>query len=185
MELKETQQYQLFRKLYIKNLNQLNQDNHKIIISYFGVINEDFIHELIEGLERFLIERKIETNRIKNLYTIALQSLNNMNLYGERDCENQKLISFFVSIYNDRIHVITANLIQKDKQDFLTEYLTKINDMESTQLKDFYNKAIQNSFTSKDKNGIGLISMRYLSDERLQFYFKESSDLLIFSIQMC
>jgi len=184
MELKETLQLQKFRKLYLSQLNRLNEGNHKIIISFFGIISDDFIHELIETLERYLIERKVESNRVKIIYSISLQSLNNMYVYGGYDDEEQKLISFFVSKRNERIHVFTANLISNQQETFLIDYLNKINFLTPVELSNMYHDAIKKSFKSKDQNGIGLIFMRYFSDEPLKFRFDEASNQKIFSIEM-
>lgn len=108
-----------------------------------------------------------------------------MLLYGELDSENQKLIGFFITLEEDRYHIYSCNLILEEKQAFLTDYITEINNLDKYEIELRYNQAIENSFTSKDKNGIGLITMRYHSEEPLKFSFQKSDQKILFSLEMC
>lgn len=185
MEIIKTKEHNEFRKYFLVQLDRLTAKNHKIIISYFGIIEPDFIHQLIERLEYYLKERKIDDQRIKNLYTTAFHNLNNMLLYGENDSENQKLIAFFVTNLNDRYHLFSCNLITSDKELFLNNYITELNNLDKLDIKKRYQLAIESSFVSKDKNGIGLISMRHHSQEPLNFSFQKSEQKVLFSLEMC
>jgi hypothetical protein len=185
MDIIKSKEHKEFRKYFLTQLDELNQENHKIIVSYFGLIQPDFIQQFIESLEHYLIERKIEPHRIKKLYSTTLHSLNNMLLYGELDSENQKLIGFFITLEEDRYHIYSCNLILEEKQAFLTDYITEINNLDKYEIELRYNQAIENSFTSKDKNGIGLITMRYHSEEPLKFSFQKSDQKILFSLEMC
>lgn len=184
MEILKTKEHNHFRNYFLSLLDRLTSENHKIIISYFGKIQPDFIHQLIESLENYLIERKVESSRIKKLYSSALHNLNNMLIYGEVDTENQKLIGFFVTLFNNRYHIFSCNLISTDKELFLTEYLTEINSLDDLSIETRYKSAIAGSFVSKDKNGIGLISMRHHSQEPLKFSFQKSDQKVLFSLEM-
>jgi hypothetical protein len=108
-----------------------------------------------------------------------------MLLYGEDDSENQKLIGFFVTLFNDRYHLFSCNLISPEKVLFLTEYISEINRLDVKTIEKRYQSAIESSFISKDKNGIGLISMRYHSEEPLKFSFQKSEQKVLFSLEMC
>jgi hypothetical protein len=185
MDIIQTKEHNDFRKYFLSQLDQLTKENHKIIVSYFGTIQPDFIHQLIQNLEYYLVERKVDNNRVKNLYSSVLHNLNNMLLYGEDDSENQKLIGFFVTIFNDRYHLFSCNLISPEKELFLTEYISEINRLDATTIEKRYQSAIESSFISKDKNGIGLISMRYHSEEPLKFSFQKSEQKVLFSLEMC
>jgi hypothetical protein len=185
MDIIKTKEYIQFRKYFLLQLDRLTADKHKIIISYFGIIEPDFIHQLIERLEYYLKERKIDSVRIKKLYSTALHNLNNMLLYGENDSENQKLISFFVTKLNDRYHLFSCNLITPDKELFLTNYITELNNLDKSAIEVRYQSAIESSFVSKDKNGIGLISKRHHSQEPLKFSFRKSNQKVLFSLEMC
>lgn len=185
MEIIKSKEHKEFRKYFLSQLDKLTQYNHKIIVSYFGIIQPDFIHQLVESLEHYLIERKIETNRIKKLYSTTLHNLNNMLLYGDSDSENQKLIGFFVTSLEDRFHLYSCNLIYPSKESFLAEYLSEINSLDKVEVENRYNLAIKNSFKSKDNNGIGLITMRYHSEEPLTYSFQKSDQKILFSLEMC
>lgn len=185
MDIIKTNEHNQFRNYFLTQLNQLTKENHKVIISYFGIIQPDFIHQLIESFENYLIERKVQTERIKKLYSTALHTLNNVNLYGEVDTENQKLIGFFVTLKNNRYHIFSCNLITSDKETFLTSYLNDINQLDELTVARRYKTALENSFISKEKNGIGLISMRHHSQEPLKFSFQKSGQKVLFSLEMC
>lgn len=185
MEILKTKEHNHFRNYFLSQLDRLTSENHKIIISYFGKIQPDFIHQLIENLENYLIERKIEKRRIKNIYSSSLHNLNNMLLYGEVDSANQILIGFFVTLHNDRYHIFSCNLITADKEIFLIDYLNEINSLDDLSIETRYKSAIAASFDSRDKNGIGLISMRYHSQEPLKFSFQKSDEKVLFSLEMC
>jgi hypothetical protein len=185
MDIIQTKEHNDFRKYFLSQLDELTKENHKIIVSYFGTIQPDFIHQLIQNLEYYLVERKVDNNRVKNLYSSALHNLNNMLLYGEDDSENQKLIGFFVTIFNDRYHLFSCNLISPEKELFLSEYISEINRLDAKTIEKRYQSAIESSFISKDKNGIGLISMRYHSEEPLKFSFQKSEQKVLFSLEMC
>ena len=184
MELIQTSEHNEFRKQFLSDLNILQQKNHKVIISYFGLVNTDFISQLVDTLEHYLLEHNIESSRVKKLYSISLQTLNNILIYGKTDSENQKLGSFFLTNYQDRFHVFSSNLIEKERELFLTDYLNEINGMSSELIEKSYNTAIQKSFFSKEQNGIGIISMRYHSEKPLKYSFKNTGDKLLFCLEM-
>jgi hypothetical protein len=185
MELIQTEEHNQFRKQFLSDLDKLQQKNHKVIISYFGLINTDFISQLVDTLEHYLLEHNIESSRVKKLYSISLQTLNNIFIYGKTDSENQKLGSFFISNHQDRFHVFSSNLIEKERELFLTDYLNEINNLTSDSIEKSYNTAIQKSFFSKEQNGIGIISMRYHSEKPLKYSFKNAGDKLLFCLEMC
>lgn len=185
MEIIKTKEYNEFRDFFLFHLDRLTAQNHKIIISYFGIIDPDFIHQLIEKLEFYLKERKIDNKRIKNLYSTTLHNLNNMLLYGENDSKNQKLVAFFVTNLNNRYQLFTCNLISPDKEPFLSNYLNELNNLSQTDIEKRYQSAIESSFETKDKNGIGLIMTRHYSQEPIKFGFKKSDQKLLFSLEMC
>jgi hypothetical protein len=68
---------------------------------------------------------------------------------------------------------------------FLSEYISEINRLDAKTIEKRYQSAIESSFISKDKNGIGLISMRYHSEEPLKFSFQKSEQKVLFSLEMC
>ena len=185
MDIIKTKEHNQFRNYFLTQLDRLNSENHKVIVSYFGIIQPDFIHQLIESLENYLVERKVDETRIKKLYSSALHTLNNMLLYGEVDTENQRLIGFFVTLHKHRYHIFSCNLIASDKENFLNNYLNEINLLDDSIIEKRYKLALENSFISKDKNGIGLISMRYHSQEPLKFSFQKSGQNVLFSLEMC
>jgi hypothetical protein len=185
MDIVKTKEHNEFRNYFLTQLDRLTTENHKVIVSYFGIIQPDFIHQLIERLENYLLERKIEKGRVKKLYSTTLHTLNNMHLYGEVDSENQRLIGFFVTTHNNRYHIFSCNLIASDKENFLINYLHDINSLDDSTIESRYKLALENSFISKDKNGIGLISMRYHSQEPLKFSFQKSGQKVLFSLEMC
>jgi hypothetical protein len=98
MDIIQTKEHNDFRKYFLSQLDQLTKENHKIIVSYFGTIQPDFIHQLIQNLEYYLVERKVDNNRVKNLYSSALHNLNNMLLYGEDDSETTEINDLIKSI---------------------------------------------------------------------------------------
>ncbi len=67
----------------------------------------------------------------------------------------------------------------------LSGNLKEINRIDATTIEKRYQSAIESSFISKDKNGIGLISMRYHSEEPLKFSFQKSEQKVLFSLEMC
>ena len=85
----------------------------------------------------------------------------------------------------DRFHLYSCNLIHPSKESFLAEYLSEINSLDKVEVENRYNLAIKNSFKSKDKNGIGLITMRYHSEEPLKYSFQKSDQKILFSLEMC
>lgn len=185
MDIIKTKEHNEFRNYFLSQLDRLTKENHKIILSYFGIIQPDFIHQLIESLESYLLERKVDKNRIKKLYSTSLHNLNNMLLYGESDSKNQKIIGFFVTQFDNRYHIYSCNLITHEKEKFLIDYLSEINKLDELTIEKRYKTAIENSFISKDKNGIGIISMRYHSREPLKFSFQKSDEKVLFSLEMC
>ncbi|MCF8407423.1 MAG: DUF6272 family protein [Crocinitomicaceae bacterium] len=184
MEIIHSNEYLIIRSHFLADLARFQLENQKVIASYFGIIDSDFIDQFIDSLESLLIQRKIEKHRIKKLYAVALHSLNNMNIYGEKDTENQKLITFFITLKHDHFQVHASNLIEIDRLTFLTEYINEINSLQPEVIKENFDQALRSSFFSRGKNGIGIITMRHLSENRLKYRFLNVGSKQLFSLEM-
>jgi hypothetical protein len=184
MEIIHSNEYLIIRSHFLADLARFQLENQKVIASYFGIIDSDFIDQFIDSLESLLIQRKIEKSRMKKLYAVALHSLNNMNIYGEKDSENQKLITFFITLKQNQFQVHASNLIENNRVTFLTEYINEINSLQTDVIKRNFEQALKSSFSSRGKNGIGIITMRYHSEDTLKYRFLNVVSKQLFSLEM-
>jgi hypothetical protein len=67
---------------------------------------------------------------------------------------------------------------------FLTEYINEINSLQTDVIKRNFEQALKSSFSSRGKNGIGIITMRYHSEDTLKYSFLNVGSKQLFSLEM-
>ncbi len=118
----------------------------------------------------------------KRIFFILVECLQNIAKHQDKLPDNVEHEPAIVIIQkrNRRYYVTTGNILENSHVEDLKLKLTKINDMEAKQLKEYYNEVLLNlEISDKGGAGLGLISMaRKTVDNKLYYDFKKINDKL-------
>jgi hypothetical protein len=172
------------KELLHHRLDHVQADEFKFVhIAHFGNLNQDLINSLTTSVEEMMISAGDKKPLIKRVFSILIEGLQNILLHGEATDEGQPALLILAS-HEQQYRVVLGNIIQREDQQKLEEYLTRLNGMEEDDVKAFYLEVLNNGLMStKGGAGLGFITMRMKSKGKLNYFFDTLSDgRLFFSI---
>lgn len=165
-------------------VNELNENGVKnITLAHIGGVNQDLINSLSTNVEDFMISAGDKKPLVKRVFSIVIEGLQNILIHGEK--VDGARLGLLVIANNESIYRVTmGNITQVTEQEKITNYLNKLNDFDDEQVKAFYLETLNDGLISeKGGAGLGFITMRMKSKNRLNYQFMELGDgLMFFSI---
>lgn len=142
---------------------------------YRGYFTHNIIKKILT-LADINIQKAIPLSTIqKRIYYIMVEGIQNISRHqDEIDQENEKYPGIFaIQKQKDKYYVTTGNLILNDKKNILKEKITKINSLESDELKKFHKEILRSgAISDKGGAGLGLIEMARKSGNKLVSSFE-------------
>ncbi len=163
-------------------IQELNNMDYEYI--YRGEFTKSIVSNII-AMTSHSIETQDYTPTIKKrVFFILVECLQNIAKHQDKlpyDLEYEPAI-VIIQKRDMRYYITTGNVIENDHVDDLKHKLEKINNMDSKQLKAYYNDLLVNMEVSeKGGAGLGLISMaRKTIDNKLYYDFQKLNDELSF-----
>lgn len=151
-----------------------------IILSHFGQFSQDLVNSLSEGLEEIMRTNNVKKPIIKRMFSIMIEGLQNIRIHGAKDLKGQQLGHVIVADYRNKYTISFANLSTKEKQKFVEQHLKSLNEMDITEVKEYYMKVLGDGVISeKGGAGLGFITMCLKSKSKLthEFYELENGQL--------
>jgi len=155
--------------------------NDYLSFMYHGFFNDEFTDKII-NINDFNIEKNENISSIKNKVSfLVAESFQNIVRHGDVK-ENQEFIPerkgiFFLRNINNTYFITSANLIQNENIQSLTEKLLHINELDRDGLKALHLDIMQTtSYSEKGGAGLGLIDMAKKSGHKLEFDFEKIDD---------
>ena len=162
--------------------------NNRIISSYIGDLAEGLTYTLTNKLEESLLEKGIEKNIIRRVFSIVIEGLQNIRLHGEYDDEGQKLAAFILWQENGIYRMCFSNLIDQTDKDRMKELVKKINNLDKRSLKQHYISVMNNGIISKAGGaGLGLITIAMKSENPVELEFIDLAmdlSIITFSVKL-
>ncbi len=148
------------------------------IFSYHGEITPDRINLILEEVEERLTAAEVNSKAKKKIYNILVESLQNLYHHSEEipkelvDQIGSRYGMVFLKQENDRFRLIVGNFVSKEKVNFLTEKLEKINSLSVDELKEMYMFILNyQKLSAKGGGGLGLVDIARKSNEKLEYKF--------------
>lgn len=148
-----------------------------IVVGHFGTFSQDLINSISVGVEEIMISSGDKRTTIKRVFSILIEGLQNIRIHGSSD-EHKRQIGFLIIAKNhNNYKVVMANLIKNEDEENLRQYLDKINKLDETELRNLYLEILSMGYLSqKGGAGLGFITMRLKSNEKLDYSFESIND---------
>ena len=169
------------RELLNDRIEQLNSDGFQSVqLAHFGDLNQDLINSLTVSVEEMMISAGDRKPLIKRVFSILIEGLQNILIHGMSSDDGQPAL-LIVASNETKYRVVLGNIASVSDKDRLIDYLTKLNDMDDDAVKTFYLEVLNNGLIStKGGAGLGFITMRMKSKDRLRFSFDDCGDGQLF-----
>jgi hypothetical protein len=172
------------RQLLNERLHQLNKDGFSSVqLAHYGDLNQDLVNSLTANVEEIMVSAGDRKPLIKRIFSILIEGLQNILIHGEVTEEGQPAL-LIVASNESTYRVVLGNIAHYEDKEKLVGYLDKLNSMDEQSVKSFYLEILNNGLiSSKGGAGLGFITMRMKSKDRLRYSFEElGDDLLFFAI---
>lgn len=163
-----------FKEMYLKLLNSFESDNEQLLMNFFGAISDDLIHSLGQAMEDLLISYSISKKQINKLFSILVEGLKNIVLYGDQNSFNEKIGFVVVLKTATSFKVLFGNPISDKVKPVLADYLFIISQLNDEELKNKYLETLKSTFVKDVRtSGVGLLVMAMKSDFGINYHFNQ------------
>jgi hypothetical protein len=140
----------------------------KIVLSHFGEFSIDFISEISERVEEYLISSSDPKHVIKRMFTILIEGMKNVRQHGLRDERGKQIGYLIIGQSSDSYRLEVANLVLNEEIEGLHEYLEKLNAYGIEELRSKYDEALDREFLNTEGSpGLGMIVTRIKTGEQI------------------
>lgn len=164
----------------------VQKESSKILMSHFGIISQDFINSLSEGVEELLISCNEKRALIKRIFSIFIEGLQNIKLHGELFEDGLKRGILIFAQHENHYKICLGNVVKHDRVEFLKTRLNDLNSRNDAEIKALYMDILSNGILSnKGGAGLGLITMRLKSKSIMKDQFFHLNDTFsLFCLEM-
>lgn len=143
-----------------------------VVMSHFGEFSQDLVNSLSEGLEYIMDKREVKRIIIKRMFSIMIEGLQNIRLHGKRSIQNKHFGHVMIMEKEGSYSVSFGNIVDNQGKEILTKHLNKINDMDLSEMKDYYLNVLGNGImTDKGGSGLGFTTIALKSKSKIKFQF--------------
>lgn len=171
-----------FRGKAVSQLERLMAENNVYLI-WSGHFSQDVGKEVLSFTETRLSEEDIDSGLRRKVFSILVESLDNVAKYSPGfDAEEKYGMPVAMIRLHGRVYSITTgNLIPSDKVELLREKLDTINKCDKAGLIELFKEAIVKQRIDTDSTGnMGLIEMARKSGNKLEFQFEKVNDIFYY-----
>ncbi|MGY6560517.1 MAG: SiaB family protein kinase [Luteibaculaceae bacterium] len=153
---------------------------HKLILAYEGVVNQDLTKAFTSLTENNLSDE--DSSVSKKVFHIMVECLQNLAKHTlKEEPIDYKSSIFLVSKGDKFFSVTTGNSIAIEARDDLEKKLTHLNSLEKDEIKKLYIQTLKSGdLSEKSGAGLGLIDMVKKTGQKLEFSFVEINDKFSF-----
>lgn len=171
----------------IKDLKLCLKIDETIIYEFSEKINEESIIKSAEHIEQLLIDNNAKPNKIKNVFEIIIEVMQNMlnYSYGNKELENNKkeatgslILSYQSS--EDSYCLQSCNLIEEFQKQTITDKIDSLKNLDDKALRRLSREKMRHRKDNHDKGaGLGFIMMARKTLEPIKFDFLPFKDTLL------
>lgn len=166
-----------FNALYVK----YKDSKGEVLLSYFGGLDQSLTYILSNKVELILEEHERSRSIIKRIFSILIESLQNIRLHAFKSVVKEELAGIVVAKFKGYYEVNVMNLADENARLILASRIDEINALSKEQLKRRYMETMTNGMISdKGGAGLGIITIALKSKDRIVYKFhKISSGLFV------
>ncbi len=154
-----------------------NFQDDKFSFIYQGHFANNIVITAIELIENNLRAHSGFTKLRNRLSYLMIESFQNITRYGDdpdQQAEKYRNELFLVRNIKEHFYIVSANIIENSKIDYVSTKLNEVNELERPELNKLYQKVLTNNkFTSAGGAGLGFIEMARKTRQKLEYNFVE------------
>lgn len=159
-----------------------------VIFNFKGEINNQVLRSILKTMDEKMAELGEDRFRRRKVNSVLIECLQNLIFHGERlDMNHAEPALVVKRDEQGNYRIETSNLVRQAKVHTLQHYIDRINDMDSDQLRDYYQEVLTNGkFNPQGGAGLGIINIaRKTSDSKISYSFEPRSEQYqLFSMYM-
>jgi hypothetical protein len=156
------------------------QEIGDIILHHKGNIDSDFINNVLDLVEKKMLEKNEHPKLKKKVYNVLVESLQNLFHHvdalpeGFVNGNQEKYGLLLISRVKRGYRIITGNFIFNEKIERLEEKLRRINRSSSEEIKELYKFILNHQkISEKGGGGLGLVDIARKTGNKLGYKFVE------------
>jgi hypothetical protein len=167
-----------------EKLRQSKELSRSILVSHFGYFSQDLVNGFSENVEEYLISSGEKKQIIKRIFSILIEGLQNIRVHGRSDNSGKSYGSFLIGKNDESFQIIFGSLMPADKKNGIEKRIEMLNSLKDDEVKEHYMEVLSNGIISSRGNaGLGLITMRLKSKNKIEAVFhKVSEDFYFFNL---
>ena len=151
---------------------------------YHGTFSDEITDKAIDLSDKNIDNISGLSKMRKKVSFLMAECIQNIVRHGEGDniakITNQSEM-FFTRNINESYFISSANIVDDEKKNFLTQKLDQVNGLDKDGLKELYLDILTNeSLSEKGGAGLGIVEMARKSGQKLDFDFQTINDLYSF-----
>jgi hypothetical protein len=164
----------------------VHTESSKILMAHFGIISQDFINSLSEGVEELLISCNEKRALIKRIFSIFIEGLQNIKLHGELFEDGLRRGILIFAQNESRYKICLGNVIKNERIEAMTLRLNELNSRNDAETKALYMDVLSNGILSnKGGAGLGFITMKLKSKSKMNDrFYPLTESLSLFFVEM-
>jgi len=158
----------------------------ELILANCGDLSEDSVDSILYFIEDKLERDGEPKSLIKKVFSIVVESLQNIRIHGADDKDGVKASFIVVGKEEAGYQIWVGNLAANKIVDEIKTSLSRIKDLKPKAIRKIYlNSLAFGKLTEKGGAGLGLITIALKSDNNLQFDFEKVNDnLTLFNLNV-
>ncbi len=151
---------------------------NQLLLAYKDNINEETSDQLIAMVDSKMIGFDEEKKIKKKVFNVLVECLQNVSRHAEpekgKDHESSILL---IGRNENSFFIITGNMMNNDKTEYLKEKLEHINNLKPDEIRDKYKELMSNmEFSDKGGAGLGLLDIARISANKFEYDFRKLGD---------
>lgn len=173
------------KEQFVALYDMYEKSDGEILLSYFGELNQSLTYILSSKVETILEEHEPSRSIVKRIFSILIESLQNIRLHSIKNVVREELAGVIVVKYKNYYEISVTNLADENARLILENRIDEINSLSMKELKQRYMETMTNGVISdKGGAGLGIITIALKSRDRIIFAFKKiSAGLYVLQMQ--
>jgi predicted DNA-binding protein (UPF0278 family) len=147
-----------------------NKGFEKIVLSHFGEFTIDFISEISERVEEYMVSSGDQKIVIRRMFTILMEGMKYVREHGLHDERGRQIGYLIIAQSPEKYKLEVANLVRTEDLEGLKEYIAKLNSYGENELRDKYNEVLDKEFLNTEGSaGLGMIITRLKTGDTIHF----------------
>lgn len=159
------------------------QEFGNVILHHKGNVDSDFINNVLDLVERKMLEFEEQPRLKKKVYNVLVESLQNLfhhvdtvpSEFDEKGADRYGLL--FVSKMESGYRIVTGNFIRTERIEKLEEKMKRINRSSKEEIKELYKFILNHQkISEKGGGGLGLVDIARKTGNKLGYRFVDFND---------